>query len=215
MMSCTTNLSHQTAFPTSASGKLSPLPGSTNYGLPIPTKLNLLKNASASTLKLLSTPSSTKAQALFGLGKLASTLKSDAGEQHNILPKDYELSQYDVVCGRGKGALKRKGNRTLHELIHSKVEEYSKAKTKLDKSILISYIYDQIGNLNGKFLKRRPNGSWCEVGDSDALAKIGHAMRVILQGKEKKRIKTTAASVDSGSTMDDEFYRMIERVTSV
>ena len=72
----------------------------------------------------------------------------------------------------------------------SKVDEYRTLKTKLDKSLLLTSIYDEIVSRHGRFIKKTPGSraaspSFCEISTDDAVAKIGHAMRVYLHQRTK------------------------------
>lgn len=91
------------------------------------------------------------------------------------LSDDYQPGPNDVVCGRGKGSYNRPGNKKFRELVQRHVEEYLRAKSKLDKSMVLASIVEQVRE-HGRFIKRKA-GAWCEIGDEQAREKVGHAIR--------------------------------------
>lgn len=223
------NSSNEFTFGEGSDGRTSPIPTklnllqrstSTSYrdSSPIPTKLNVLHNVPASALKLPPMPAFRRAQSAGGGNDSSSSYEdyaeSDDDDEGTLLPPEYEVGPNDVVCGRGKGALKRAGNQKLQQLIKSKIDEYSSAKTKIDKSLILSAILDHIQTLSGRFVKKQPNGTWCEIGDRDSIAKIGHAMRVFLRAQRKKKpaaaAKADSSDRDSSERTSDDFERLLE-----
>ena len=111
------------------------------------------------------------------------------------LPSNYEIGPNDVVCGRGKGSYNRPGNKKFRALVQEHVREYMKAKTKLDKSMVLSSIVERVRDQNGgRFVKRRRNGEWYEIGDDQAREKVGHAIREAIAAGEKKPSSSTTSS---------------------
>jgi hypothetical protein len=80
----------------------------------------------------------------------------------------------DVICGRGKRALRHPGNIALRRRIETKLEEYTQASTKIEKSVIVSSILDGVrdDSPGGGFV-RFEKGEWFEVGDHFAREKIG------------------------------------------
>ena len=83
-------------------------------------------------------------------------------------------SRNDVICARGKKALLHPGNLAFRKLVNSKLDEYSMARSKLQKSAIVTDIVDMIrrGSPEGGFVKEK-NGEWYEVGDHIAREKTG------------------------------------------
>lgn len=110
------------------------------------------------------------------------------GSKHsNVnLTENYQVGPNDVVCGRGKGSYMREGNKKFRSLVRDHVEEYVRAKTKLDKSMVLSSIVDKVREqFNGRFIKKQ-KGCWYEIGDELAREKVGHAIREAIAAGEKK-----------------------------
>lgn len=99
------------------------------------------------------------------------------------LAPDFEPSPYDVICGRGKIAFNHAGNHRFRVTIDIYLQRYSKAKTKLEKSIIVMSIVDifRQNSPTGGFVKRDTStGRWFEVGDAVAREKVGQALREAL-----------------------------------
>jgi hypothetical protein len=58
------------------------------------------------------------------------------------------------------------------------LKRYVEAKTRLEKSVVVNAIVDQIreASPNGGFVKRDKDGCWYEIG-AEAREKVGHALR--------------------------------------
>jgi len=86
----------------------------------------------------------------------------------------FQPGAFDVICSRGKKAFQHAGNRNFRNIIERHMEEYAKASTKFEKSIIVTQIVDQVrqASPSGGFI-RRDNGRWYEVGDAVAREKVG------------------------------------------
>jgi hypothetical protein len=91
------------------------------------------------------------------------------------LGPSYRPSDLDVICARGSRAFQHEGNQRFRALVASKMDEYSSAATKLQKSMIVSQIVDDVrqNSPNGGFVKEEQNGRWFEVGDGSAREKAG------------------------------------------
>ena len=131
-----------------------------------------------------------------------------------LLPETFLPGEFDVVCGRGKRAYNHIGNENFRIKVASMLEDYSKAKTKVDKSHVLNDVVAQIRSASpgGGFVKQDPkSGRWFEVGDFLAREKTSQAFRDCMQdsyksssaAKRKKRLEgqakcTTKFSLDAG-----------------
>jgi len=75
--------------------------------------------------------------------------------------------------------------------------EYSAAKTKLDKSVILTKIVDAVKSQNVgtvRFVKKSKDGRWVEINDDEAREKTGHSMRDALieieAERERKQLET-------------------------
>eukprot|EP00525_Craspedostauros_australis_P002840 CAMPEP_0198115976 /NCGR_PEP_ID=MMETSP1442-20131203/8762_1 /TAXON_ID= /ORGANISM="Craspedostauros australis, Strain CCMP3328" /LENGTH=296 /DNA_ID=CAMNT_0043773625 /DNA_START=183 /DNA_END=1073 /DNA_ORIENTATION=+ len=114
-----------------------------------------------------------------------------------LLPKDYKPRSVDVICARGKSWWNHGGNVRYRSLIAAASLAYSKAMTKLQKTVIVSQIADSvyrcIGSTenidNGMFVKREKNGQWVEVTEHFAREKIGQSLRDSLHDQYRSSTK--------------------------
>jgi hypothetical protein len=108
------------------------------------------------------------------------------------LPTSYVPTGLDVVCGRGKKHWNHPGNIQFRNLIQSNVERYIAAPTKSDKTAVVVSLVDGIRAQGGYFLKQNSSsGKWSDIGDRQALDKVGHSLRdhVSSQARQKNKKK--------------------------
>ena len=94
-----------------------------------------------------------------------------SNKQTTPLPEQFQPGPMDVIYGRGHKALKHSGNKRFRALLESKLEEYSKATSKLEKSLLVSSILDAVQQQNGSFIKEE-NRQWYQVKEHSVREKI-------------------------------------------
>ena len=102
------------------------------------------------------------------------------------LPANFQPGPYDVLCTRGKVAYNHHGNLYFRDLIGEYLSKYKRCTTKLDKSMVVIEIVDEIRKLSPdagfvKFCKKQD--CYVEVGDKKAREKVGHALREHLSCK--------------------------------
>jgi hypothetical protein len=118
------------------------------------------------------------------------------------LPSGYEPSEYDVVCGRGKGSYNRPGNKRFRALVASRLPEYQAARSKLDKSMLINTIIDEVHALDdgkAQFIKFTKKEGWHKISHEAAREKVGHSIReaaALLKNKPVKEEKKMELVLD-------------------
>jgi hypothetical protein len=116
---------------------------------------------------------------------------TSGGVEATGLPDSYQVGDHDVVCGRGKGSYNRPGNKAFRTLLQQHVRDYLTARTKLDKSLVLSTIVEQVRR-RGRFVKRGKDGRWHEIGDDVAREKVGHAIREAIAAGEKTKCAAAA-----------------------
>lgn len=75
------------------------------------------------------------------------------------LPVDFTPGEHDVVIGKGKKFYFHAGNQWLRTVVAGRIEQYSQAVTKADKSSIISSVVDFV-RTNGQFVKIDSSGTW-------------------------------------------------------
>lgn len=88
-----------------------------------------------------------------------------------------DVSEHDVLCGRGGATNVHPGNRYFRSLINKFRDQYLRSR-KIDKPHISRAIVTEIRNRNGRFLKKDEKlGLWFEIGDDLAREKTSQALR--------------------------------------
>jgi hypothetical protein len=84
-----------------------------------------------------------------------------------LLPEGFTPGDDDVICGRGKKCYSHIGNERFRQKVSAVLNAYSQAKSKLDKSNVLSSVVDQVRHASpdGGFIKQTDDGRWADVGD--------------------------------------------------
>ena len=94
------------------------------------------------------------------------------------LPNDFQPRAMDILCGRGRGVWDHSGNRRFKTMVRAHAEEYSKARTKVDKGALVASMVDRMRESGVLFVKKdTKTKKWCDIGDYLAREKTSHAIR--------------------------------------
>jgi hypothetical protein len=123
------------------------------------------------------------------------------------LPSHFTPGPYDVICGRGKEAKDHSGNKFYRSLVQKSMVRYSKASNKYQKTIIVSYIVDEVRTRSpeGGFVKQESDGLWYEVGDHLAREKAGQNLRdgLCKQYKSSTKAKRRRREVMSADLVCD------------
>jgi len=101
--------------------------------------------------------------------------KGQAAHNMRQLPEDYALSDYDVICGRGRRCFNHVGNQRFRKIVADMLPKYSDASAKLEKTIIICEVVNTIRRASpqGGFVKKDPmTGHYFEVGDFLAVRRL-------------------------------------------
>jgi hypothetical protein len=97
-----------------------------------------------------------------------------------LLPETFYPSEHDFVCGRGRKIFMHVGNQRFRQLVESRLQEYSNATTKLEKSGIICemVVYLRANRPHGGFVKlNAKDGRWYQLGDFLSREKTSQAFR--------------------------------------
>lgn len=137
--------------------------------------------------------------------------RRQAVETDKALGPDFRPGPYDVICSRGKVAYNHSGNRHFRTILETYLEDYKKCVLKLDKSVAVIAIVDDIRKLspNGGFIKFcKDKKCYVEVGDKRAKEKVGHALRELMvsngKGGQPSTWKNVTKKVTTKKKMGDE-----------
>jgi hypothetical protein len=140
------------------------------------------------------------------------------GNDARLLPPDFQPSEFDVVCGRGKGSYNAPGCKKLRALIREYIPEYTAARTKFDKSTVLSQIVDVFqsqNNYTAKFVKKDPSGAWCEIGNDQAREKVGHTMRETIAALQSRSTATAKVAEWDVETKGNKHKAIMESYKSL
>jgi hypothetical protein len=97
-----------------------------------------------------------------------------------LLPESFTPSKHDFVCGRGRKIFMHVGNQRFRQLVERRLQEYSNAANKLEKSCIICemVLYLRTSSPHGGFVKRNSkDGRWYLLGDFLSREKTSQAFR--------------------------------------
>ena len=100
---------------------------------------------------------------------------SFANNKMTFLPNNYELGEFDVICGRGNESYSHKGNQIFREIVMSQVQRFKSCRSKWEKTRVISDVIDHFQCLSGSggFI-RLDMESWRYYQISNVLAVSSH-----------------------------------------
>ena len=114
-----------------------------------------------------------------------------------------EPGPFSVICARGKKAKNHSGNQHYRMILQQHVGRYSKASSKLEKSLVVSEIVESVRfavanckssssnpSCGGAFVKQQKDGTWLEVSDEVAREKVGANLRDMLHSQYKSSTKS-------------------------
>lgn len=107
----------------------------------------------------------------------------DHNNTHTICPR--QITQVDVLCGRGKMSFHHEGNNRYRMLIAEHADTYKMAPTKKMKMEVVLLIVEIIIARGGRFLVSNTDGTWSDGGRQQGKKKTGHAFRDALRGRVK------------------------------
>ena len=121
---------------------------------------------------------------------------SEASQSHFDEP-----GPFSVICARGKKAKNHSGNQHYRMILQQHVGKYSKASSKLEKSLVVSEIVESVRfavanckssspGCGGAFVKQQKDGTWLEVGEEVAREKVGANLRDMLHSQYKSSTKS-------------------------
>ena len=128
-----------------------------------------------------------------------SIVGSKGDKTHSDVKVDFQLSDFSVVCGRGRDSFNHIGNRRFRILASMFIERYSRANSKAAKSVIVSEIIEVIHQADGNFCKFT-KGKWFEVADHHAREKVSSLMRDLLHTQYRSSAKAKIARRKTGKT---------------
>ena len=122
------------------------------------------------------------------------------------LEAGYVLGAYDVICGRGNQCRDHHGNIFFRKVIEENLANYLRAKTKSDKSNVVSQIVDAVRQEGGDFVRlEESNARWCQVSERALREKVGQSLRDVLhtQYRSSNKAKKRRKKVENAKEHED------------
>lgn len=118
------------------------------------------------------------------LKTLQLTLRRDKS-QRNVALIETPLD-IDILLGRSKGAFNHVGNRRFRVFILMHLKDYMNANSRMEKTLVVNRVYEQISDAGGRFLKEdTKTEKWIQVSHKVGRDKVGHALRDAVGAREK------------------------------
>ena len=90
-----------------------------------------------------------------------------------------KLNDNDVLCGRGGGTNNQRGNIRFRDLVAAHMVQYRNASRK-EKPVITQTIVQIVRERGGRFLKRKGEELWFDIGDKAAVCKTGQTFRDVI-----------------------------------
>jgi hypothetical protein len=119
--------------------------------------------------------------------------------QPDVKGDDFQLSDFSVVCGRGRDSFNHIGNRRFRILASMFIERYSRANSKAAKTVIVTEIIEVIRQADGNFCKYT-KGKWFEVADHHAREKVSALLRDLLHTQYRSSAKAKIARRKTAKT---------------
>ena len=99
----------------------------------------------------------------------------EAARKMTLLPADFAPGDGDVLMGRGRTCYNHTGSVRFRNMCVDRLDEYSRAEGKAEKSCIIAEIVRRVREYSpkGGFVKMdTESGNWYEVGENESLLRI-------------------------------------------
>jgi hypothetical protein len=122
----------------------------------------------------------------FALTNLIRTQSKSLVGVSEPMPKEFCPTPNHVWCGRGKKCYEH--NQAFRTLVDSHLEEYSAAPSKLEKSRIVTSVFDEVNRRGGFVRQDAKSKQWYSVPEMMAREKISQAFRdcLTMQYKSSK-----------------------------
>jgi len=117
--------------------------------------------------------------------------KRKVNKEKDFLAINFVPDETHVIIGKGMKYYHHDGNINMRSIITSMIHEYANAKSKKERSNVLTSILDQI-RINGNFVKKDDKtGLWFIVDDVLARDKIYQTIRKMLRNNKTSKSKPT------------------------
>jgi hypothetical protein len=128
-----------------------------------------------------------RSQILLALNAYKSNIMYFQTSPRYYLPHGFIPNEIDILCGRGKANAKHPGNIVFMATIRSCLNEYTAAGSRVEKSVVVTSVVDNIVAAGMRFIKVDSKyNQHVTLSSERSHEKVGHAIRDLL--KQKKNI---------------------------
>ncbi|CAB9530614.1 expressed unknown protein [Seminavis robusta] len=129
--------------------------------------------------------------------KISRCLRECSAPKKNQKTFIAEITELDVMCGRGGKANHHLGNKLYRKLVNEMKQKYRNTEDKDDKTELSRSIVDQVYEYGGRFVKKdAPSGRYYVLSKAEARIKTSQALR---ENRDSKSSASTSSDDDSDS----------------
>lgn len=92
----------------------------------------------------------------------------------------FQPAKDDILAGRGRQCYNHEGNKRFQEIVQKNKAKYTKARNRMEKSLIVDHVLEQVRNLtpsSGFIKKNSKTGQWFRLDSTAAREKCAHAMR--------------------------------------
>lgn len=113
---------------------------------------------------------------------------------------DYAPTNYDILCGRGRGSFLHEGNKMYLALLRKNVAPYLSVAKRVQKNGVVRSIVSALTGHGFRFIKQEESTQmWYELNESEAYDRTAHAIRDIIR-KQKMKNKKSPPTKSNPST---------------
>ena len=163
-------------------------------------------STSPEPMKIESSSSSSSLEGTTAATKGNTLVKITSGTPQR-LDLSYTPGEYDVICARGKFAWNHPGNKYFRSLIKKYQDQFGYAKTRLERTTVVTNIVDKIRSKGMGFVKQdEKDGHYWQIGDRLSREKVGTLLRdsqgtrYSSSSQAKKRRRKVTTVVNSNTT---------------
>lgn len=111
----------------------------------------------------------------------------------------------NVVCARGRQAFRHVGNTRLRAVIQGQLQRYSNASSKMEKSLIVSDIADEVRKSGGEFVRyNNKTRSMEKISERAVREKVGQGLRDALSNVYKSSSMAKSRRIAAQRKFEDQ-----------
>jgi hypothetical protein len=119
-------------------------------------------------------------------------------------------NEFDVICGKGKFAYNHLGNMLFRQIVLERLDLYSTATTKMEKTLVVTDIMTCVRMSGGDFVKKASKAKdFQRVSERAAREKVGQQIRDALHTQYKSSTKAKKRKRVAAHNAEQEHIRKI------